>query len=365
VKLPPPVHSTVREIYKLHEAAREREPERDYLGGSEIGQPCKRRLWLSFRHAEREDFDGRMLRLFGTGHREEARLIAELRAAGMTVSDRDDRGQQHEVVACGGHVKGHLDGALLGLVEAPKTWHLLECKTHNAKSYADVVKRSVSVAKPLHYAQMIFYMGLAGIARGAYFAINKDTDHIHLERIEFEQAEFDRLMGIASATVFSNEPPPRISEDASWFECRYCPFIGLCHGNQVPLPNCRTCAHSTPMNGGTWQCAQHGQTVDFPTQQAGCPDHRYIPALVDRVLELVGAEGNEIAWRIIPTGALIRQPEFLSTELRNAPNWEFPTTQWAQDYKRIFGARIAPSRGDAWEPPRVETGDAPKSDVPF
>lgn len=365
-KLPESLHSTVRAIERVHVEREAKSGPRDYLGGSLLGHACQRFLWLTFRHAEYPQWSGRMLRLFDTGHRQEARLIEELRAAGVTVSDRDDRGNQHEVVDCDGHVKGHLDGAALGLLEAPKTWHLLEVKTHNAKSYADVVKNGVLKSKPQHYAQMQFYMGHAKLDRAAYFAINKDTDDIHLERVEFDSDCFASLRARASNIVALVEPPPRISDDPAWHECRGCTFYDLCHGTRMPRAGCRTCAHSTPAANGTWNCVWHNATIPFATQLTGCEDHRYIPTLVDRVLELAHADGNNIAWRIVSTGAVIEQPGYASKEMRNADSLEFLGLQWAQDYKRVFGARIVP-RGDAYEPqpstrPPHELGD---DDIPF
>jgi hypothetical protein len=39
-----------------------------------------------------------------------------------------------------GHFGGSMDAVALGIPEAPKTWHLCEFKTHNAKSFADLQK---------------------------------------------------------------------------------------------------------------------------------------------------------------------------------------------------------------------------------
>ncbi len=75
-------------------SARERREEasegpRRYLGASVIGHPCDRFLWMHFRGIHRERFDGRMLRLFDRGQREESVFIQELRWIGAEVMDRD------------------------------------------------------------------------------------------------------------------------------------------------------------------------------------------------------------------------------------------------------------------------------------
>jgi CRISPR/Cas system-associated exonuclease Cas4 (RecB family) len=329
--IPPPLHGTVRSIFKLHEDRADRKP-RAYLGASQLGEPCARRLWLSFRWAGAETFGGRMLRLFDTGVREEARLIDELRAIGVQVE-----GQQFEVSAFGGHLAGHLDGAVLGLEEAPRTWHVMECKTHKAKLYAEVVAKGVEASKPVHFAQLQVYMGLTEMPRAAYFSVCKDTDEIDLQRVEFDQAAFDKLMTKAKDIIFAAEPPARISDDPAWFQCRFCPFRDYCHGEKVAAMSCRTCAHSTPQAAGGWRCEHHGAELDEPTQRAGCGEHRFIPALLERVAELVAADGNKIRWRNKLTGRTFDQPGYDSAELAAAQDFRVIGDDYVQEFKAVFG----------------------------
>jgi hypothetical protein len=49
------------------------------------------RFGISFRHAWSPNFEGRMLRLFETGDREEDRIVANLRAVGVTVWEKRSR----------------------------------------------------------------------------------------------------------------------------------------------------------------------------------------------------------------------------------------------------------------------------------
>lgn len=50
-----------------------------------------------------------------------------------------ETGRQFRVEAHGGHFGGSLDAVALGLLEAPKTCHVVEFKTHSAKSFAELV----------------------------------------------------------------------------------------------------------------------------------------------------------------------------------------------------------------------------------
>ena len=143
-----------------------------------------------------------MLRLFETGKREEDRLVRDLRRTGATVLDTDpETGRQWQVTALGGHFGGSLDAVAIGLLEAPKTWHVVEFKTHSAKSFATLKKDGVERAKPRHWAQMQVYMHLAGITRAMYVAVCKDTDEIHIERIHADRGEGERLVARASRVI--------------------------------------------------------------------------------------------------------------------------------------------------------------------
>ena len=354
--IPPPTHSTVRRIYQLHEQKRNEQP-RPYLGASILGEPCSRKLWLGFRWCGAEKFDGRVLRMFETGNLEEPRLTAELKGIGVMVT-----GEQHEVTFADGHGGGHLDGAGIGLEEAPKTWHVLEFKTASAKAFADVVKKGVKDGKPLHYAQMQVYMGLTGMTRAAYLVKNKDTDELHLERIEFDQGAFEKLMVKASAIVFAENPPARISEDPAWYECKFCQFHGQCHGEARPDVTCRSCAHSTPIDNGGWVCAFHDAEIPLDAQREGCDEHRFIPSLLERVAELEKVDGNGVRWRNKLTGKTFDQPRYSSRELRDAADFRVIGDDFVETYKEVFGATVTSGEG----PPNIpEMGDAPKSDLDF
>lgn len=279
--------STISPTIAAIEAAVVAAEDRDFdhvIRGSSIGHPCERHLWYRWRWAHHpEEFDGRKLRLFHTGHAEEARMVAWLRLAGVEVQAFDpETGQQWEVVALDGHFAGHLDGIATGILEAPKTPHLLECKTHNAKSFAQLVKHGVAVSKPEHVAQMQVYMHLKGLTRAFYLAKHKDTDELYAERVHYDAAQAGALMAKAERIKEASTAPARVSDDPDYFLCRAfdCPSYRICHGGQRALRNCRTCLHSEPISHGNWFCHRHKTALTKDTQRAGCANHLYLPALV-------------------------------------------------------------------------------------
>ena len=269
---------------------------RPHLGASQIGKGCERALWYDFRWVTPAAFPGRILRLFETGQLEEARIVKNLRRIGVTVLEVDpETGRQWQVEAHGSHFGGSLDGVALGLPEAPKTWHVLEFKTHSAKSFRELVAKGVATAKPQHWAQMQIYMHLTGLTRAMYVAVCKDTDDLHVERVRADSDAAERLLAKAGRIIHAARPPARISEDPSWFECRFCDHHGRCHGEAAAAVSCRTCLHATPVEGG-WTCARLDQGLDLDTQRQACGRHLFLPDLVPG--EPVDAGDDHVVYRM-------------------------------------------------------------------
>jgi hypothetical protein len=255
---------TVQRIYGEYKKVGDTEPTRGYLGASIIGHPCERYLWYCFRQCCNDDISGRIYRLFETGNLEEARFAKDLWSIGCEVHDTDEQGEQFEVSALGGHFSGHMDGCALGIPEAPKTWHVLEFKTHNAKSFKKLQKDKVEKSKPKHYAQMQVYMHLTGMKRALYLAVNKDTDELYSERIRYDKLFCECLMERAERIITSSEPPERAFNRADYYECNWCDAKAICWGTVSPEPalpiksfSCRQCCHATPCLGGNialWNC---------------------------------------------------------------------------------------------------------------
>lgn len=278
-------------------ASREEE-ERTYLGASVAGRPCDRELWYSFRWAvEPEAFSGRMLRLFDTGHVEEARMIAWLRDAGMTVAEVDPAtGEQWAITFADGHGGGHADGRVTGVPGAPVVDHLLECKTHNDRSFTDLKKHGVKVAKPEHYAQMQLYMHGLGLTRALYLAKNKNTDELRSERVRYDADFTLKLLARLERIRDAHVAPPRIADDPAAFACRFCKKVEVCHNGTEARRNCRTCLHSTPVAGGAWHCDKHDRELSKEEQAAGCASHRFLPALVPFMQTDVDGEFLEVSY---------------------------------------------------------------------
>ena len=279
-ELPVNPNSIVAKIYEYYETKAGTSHGRAHLGASEIGKDCGRSLWYNFRWVSWVKFSGRLLRLFETGQLAEERLGSALQAVGLEVHLVNSDGKQFSFQEFGGHFSGSMDGCALGAFAAPKTWHVLEFKTHNAKSFATLLSKGVESAKPEHYAQMQMYMHFTGMTRALYIAENKDTSEVYEERVRYDAALAIQLVAKAKRVVFSPTPPKKIADSASSFHCKWCPQSSVCHSGEMPRMNCRTCLHSTPREDGTWFCEKWKKALDMHTQRTGCEEHLWIPDLI-------------------------------------------------------------------------------------
>ena len=289
---------TIEAIYQHYKDKRKNE-HRQHLGGSQIGNECDRALWYQFRHAWSPNFDGRLLRLFETGDREEDRIVANLRAVGVTVWEKDpDTGKQVRFEACGGHFALSLDGVGEGFPESKKP-HTLEFKTMNDKNFKALKNMGLEKSKPIYWAQCQVGMLLSGLDRCYFFAVNKNTDDMYGERIKLDKREAKALIDRAERIIFAQQPPSRLTEEASDWRCKFCPYWAVCHGCKIPEVNCRTCCHVTPEQDGTWTCAR-GKTPE------PCEEHLYIPMMMPKDIEMTDAADDWVEYTDLDTGEIFR-----------------------------------------------------------
>ena len=261
-----PLHRAKRTLDAINAALEQAQEtsHRMHLGASEIGKPCDRSLWYKFHWAQKKIWDGRMLRLFARGHKEEERFVAYLRAVGITVWDAnpdnptkpDGSVNQIRVSDHAGHFGGSLDGIASHLLEFPDEPALLEFKTHSKNSF-EKVYNGVIDNKFEHAVQMQMYMGYEDLPRALYNAVNKDDDDLHLEIIDRDGSVFEKYRERAGRIIWTDTPPKRIAETPANPACKYCDFARLCHfGGVAPDRNCRTCRFSRPTDEGhgVWRC---------------------------------------------------------------------------------------------------------------
>lgn len=215
---------------------RSAEVPRDYLGASRLGVSCARALQYEFAKAPVDpgrDTDGRLLRIFKRGHVMEDCMVDWLRAAGFDLRTRKANGDQFGFSAAGGRLQGHIDGVIVGGPEGFAYPALWENKCLGSKSWRDLEKNRLAVAKPIYAAQVAIYQAYLELHEqpAIFTAVNADTMEIYTELVPFDaalaQRMSDRALTVISATD-AGELLPRAFHDPTHFECRMCAWQDRC-----------------------------------------------------------------------------------------------------------------------------------------
>jgi len=270
---------------------------RGYVQSSGLGAECLRQLVYQFWWSSQETFQASTLMNFEDGHRTEDLTNRRFMATpGIDLRPAAPDGRQWAVSSLSGHLRGHLDGLILGLLEAPKTWHVYEVKcvsdTRLKKLQRLILKDEKAALQewsPIYYTQAQLYMGLTKLKRHYLVCCSAGGRQMISVRTNFNKEHFEAALDKARSIIEASELPPRISEDPDYFICKWCQFSELCHDQKTAKMNCRTCAHSTAVldpetndtkEFGIWRCEFHNKKLGFKDQRKGCPKHLFKPDLI-------------------------------------------------------------------------------------
>lgn len=216
--------------------ARARQEARRYLGASRLGVACERALQYEYAQAPVDygrDIEGRMLRIFERGHVIEDSMVAWLRAAGFDLCTRGRSGEQFGFSVADGRLQGHVDGVIVGGPEGFAYPCLWENKCLGAKSWRELERHRLAVAKPVYAAQVALYQAYLELHEhpALFTAVNADTMEIYAELVPFDaglaQRMSDRAAKIITATD-AGELLPRSFAEPTHFECRMCAWQDRC-----------------------------------------------------------------------------------------------------------------------------------------
>jgi len=287
--IPSSVDPTLAAVDSALVAANRRDKPRPYLGMSALGKPCARSLWYEFRWVYQPQFDALSLKRFADGHAQEDIQAQRLRTVpGVTLLTVDpDTGRQFGYSDIGGHLRGHMDGKIHGLIQAPSKWHVWEHKATDEKKASSLEKLKYERGEKLalqawdetYYGQAVLYMEYSGLDRHYLTCSTPGGRHTVSCRTEADPAHAAVLKRRAEIIVYSDEPTTPISRDPSFFICRWCGFNEACHGRNFAARNCRICLFVKPVSGG-WVCTKYDTSLSVEEQAKGCDSHRYNPHLV-------------------------------------------------------------------------------------
>lgn len=271
------IEQIANDIYEKYALDEKAATKRTHLGASVIGDKCVRHIFYEYRWYQSEVPEGRILRLFDTGKREEERVIKNLKDLGFKFL-KSANNNQFEFRDKSGHIGGSVDGiieyfpAKYGNIKGNV---ILEIKTHSDKNFKKFAKEKVQSAFPKHYYQMQYYMGSMDTQYALYAAVNKNTDEMYYELVPFDNVTYLSLKETAESVVNSDALPGKLSQNPTWFECKMCKFYGICHKDKPADVNCRTCKHSVPYMNGTFGCSLLAKALSVDDQVKGCKQHEF------------------------------------------------------------------------------------------
>lgn len=229
-------------IAAMHTAIEQREaatPPRAYLGASGIGDSCERKLWYGVQGYKREPIKWQGLYAIEDGHRTEDLIAARLRMVpGVELWTHRPDGSQYGFSDFGGRFRGHIDGVIKGLIQSPKTPHIWENKAVNEKKFSLLSrciaekgeKNALKKWDAIYYAQAVVYMHYFNLTRHYLTVTTPGGRNIISCRTEENKEYAQALRSKAERILEAQEPPARVSENPSWFECKWCNFYEVCHG---------------------------------------------------------------------------------------------------------------------------------------
>lgn len=204
---------------------------------SNIGTPCKRKLWYSIRAPQtQEKLPGHTKIKFLFGHILESLLLFFSELAGHTVT-----GKQDELDIAG--VKGHRDAVIDG-----RTVDAKSATTHSFKKFKE---HRLLEDDPFGYVDQINSYRFADADnvddKVSFLAIDKQLGHICLDTYEANEIDYEAKMLELQEMLDQDTPPDRAFTDQDHgasgnkclsMNCSYCPFKQTC------WPNLRTFVYS-------------------------------------------------------------------------------------------------------------------------
>lgn len=270
------------------------EPYRWHLGASIIGNECNRYIWYGFRWCNEplnmqvlqpKDFanQARMHRLFQRGHNEENIYKFYLEGIGFKVWTHDENGKQFRVSALNGHYGGSCDG----VAQFPEWYNyeqaglskyiLLEFKTNNTgKSWEELETKGLQIAKTQHYMQASAYGLEMKLSHVLYMNTNKNDDSmfVDVDKLNWNMAE--QMKKKAEKIINAQSAPPKLSEDPTYYKCKFCDFFQICHNKKPIAVNCRSCKNAKPVEQGEWKCSKFDSVIPRDVVPTRLPCHEPI-----------------------------------------------------------------------------------------
>lgn len=236
VAIPQIIDPTLEAVKQAYMQSRKDE-RRDYLGASLIGHPCSRYIWYEINHYPKLVGKAEWLWAAEDGHRVEDVVANRLRLVpGIELWTHKPDGNQYGWQALGGKFRGHLDGVIRGLLQAPKTLHVWENKCSNHKKFSEfqkakmdwTEKRALEKWNPRYYAQSVVNMHYMNMDRSYTTVCYAGGREIDSCRTEYDPEHAEKMIDKADKILTVKIEPPRISENPDFYQCKMCDRREIC-----------------------------------------------------------------------------------------------------------------------------------------
>lgn len=343
-EIPKPMDTIAGRINRQHQQKNlETPPTRYHMGVSGLGNPDSADLWLGFRWAFKQNFDGRLLRLFRRGHLEEETAVADLKAIGCRLRNVLD---DQLFLDFGAHVRGSCDGIIQsGVPGAEKTPHLLEIKTVSKKRFDELQKNGLEKFSFTYWVQVHCYMSATGLERCLFYAVCKDDDRIYTERVNYDKTTADIYISRGQDIATADRMPERLPWGATDWRMKFNDYYAAYfpesaaseHWDRLAVQrestdlllariciNYRTDSTSTPRQDGTWFSERFQSVIPNEHQHTADEGHVLHPDIMALAgWTLLDSHHPHIARYRLPNGeeVLNGNPE-LATDEPVYSSWE-------------------------------------------
>lgn len=262
---------------------------RKYLGMSQIGEECWRKLFYSYRQAAKQEVKSELIFAREDGYEQErimAMRIIEYHED-IKLITHDENGHQIKFNDFNCHFTGHCDGIIQGIIES-KQKHIWEHKSVDQKKFNRLIKirekfgekQSLKEWDIIYYDQAISYMHYAAL-KDHFLTVSTPggRDFISI-RTKYDNKYARNIIEKADAIINDNwYIPAKLSDDAEFYKCKWCTYQDVCHYGYFPEINCRTCRYSKPVQNGNFDCLKTNKQINDIF--SSCDLHIYNPALID------------------------------------------------------------------------------------
>jgi hypothetical protein len=300
------IDETLEDVRKALEEESKKQGKRNYLGMSQIGEDCWRKLFYSFRGCKNREIESSGLMAIQDGFVQEDIMAFRLQklpylelhtntinkkidSFGRTLFG-DKETDQIGFSLLLDHFKGHADGMIKGIKAAPKTWHVWENKAVNETKFNKLEKLKSELGEKealrewdiIYYAQAQIYMHCSNTERH-YLTVQTPGGRNFIScRTDLDKNYANDLIDKAKSIIFDNwTTPAKIADKREYYKCKWCEFQGICHDGDFPEVNCKTCRYSEPVKDGERKCNYHDEIIKKEDYwKDTCKYHVYNPALI-------------------------------------------------------------------------------------